>query len=174
MTPNYYLEYRFIPGLIEEVKNDRMPLQALVDIEWIKKALSSNNLDICWEGFSIDIYDSDYNKTSLENGKYIAYTFPTIAITPEAKYGVIDIESKCYYTFESSWEGWVIGSQDVNTHSYIEMVDKELTLKEFIKNIQHQQRSEEETPDGNRSYLWALIFMAIATLFSFIIYQCKS
>lgn len=174
MTPNYYLEYRFIPGLIEEVKNERMPFQALIDIEWMKETLASNNVDICWEGFSIDILDSNYNKTSLENGKYIAYTFPTITITPEAKYGVIDIESKSYYTFESSWEGWVIGSQDMNTHSFIEEVKEELTLKEFIKTLQRPKISEEETPDGKWSYLRTLIFLAIATLLIFIIYKCNS
>ena len=101
MTYNYYLEYQFIPGLLDQVKQGRNPLLSLIDIKWMKETLDKYNVDIDWDGFSVDVYDESYNKTSLENGKYIAYTFPAITRVPEAKYGVIDIETKTYYTFES-------------------------------------------------------------------------
>lgn len=158
MTPNYYLEYRFIPSLIEEVKNERMPLQALIDIEWIKETLTNNNVEINWEGFSIDLYDSKFNKTSLENGKFIAYSFPAITISPEAKYGVIDIDSRKYYTFESCFEDgcWVIGSQDIKTHSHIRMIKKELSLEEFIKSISQ--------PDAPPSGKWEQYIVCILVL----------
>ena len=101
MTNNYFLEYKFIPNLLEQVKQERHPLQSLIDIKWMKEILIHNNIEIDWDDFSIDVYDEYYNKTTLEKGKYIAYTFPPINCVPEAKYGVIDTETKKYYTFES-------------------------------------------------------------------------
>ena len=103
MTYNYYLEYRFIPDLLEQVKQGRNPLQSLIDIRWMKEVLTNNHVEIDWDGFSVDVYDEFYTRTSFEKGKYIAYTFPKIISVPEAKYGVIDIEAKKYYTFESDY-----------------------------------------------------------------------
>ena len=103
MTYNYYLEFRFIPGLLEEVKQGRAPLQALMDVGWMKEALSKNNVDIDWDSFRVDVDDESYEKKALEKGKYIAYTFPPVTIPPDAKYGVIDIEKKEYYTFETDF-----------------------------------------------------------------------
>ena len=110
MTYNYYLEYRFIPDLLEQVKQGKNPLQSLIDIRWMKEILTNNNVEIDWDGFSVDVYDEFYTRTSLEKGKYIAYTFPIIISVPDAKYGVIDIEAMKYYTFESdSGDGyWAI------------------------------------------------------------------
>lgn len=137
MTQNYYLEYRFIPSLLHEVKQGRNPLQSLIDSRWIKETLTNNNVDIDWDGFSIDVFDEEYNKTILEKGKYIAYTFPAIISIPEAKYGVIDIETKKYYTFESDCNDgyWAIGSQDINGHSLIEMIQGDMSLEESIKSL---------------------------------------
>lgn len=35
MTNNYFLEYRLIPGLFDQVKTGKNPLQSLVDSRWI-------------------------------------------------------------------------------------------------------------------------------------------
>jgi len=145
MTNNYFLEYRLIPGLFDQVKTGKNPLQSLVDSRWIIACLSSNNIEIDTERFSIDIYDESYNKSTLEKGKYIAYTFPEITSVPEAKYGVIDIEAKKYYTFESDFSKgcWVIGNQEVGSHALVEMVQKDMSLEEFMRYL-----NQPKTPLG--------------------------
>ena len=164
MTQNYYLEYRFIPGLLHEVKLGRNPLESLIDTRWIKETLASNNVDLDWTGFSIDVYDEVYNKTSLDKGKYIAYTFPPILSVPEAKYGVIDIETKKYYTLESDYSDgyWAIGSQDINGHALIEMIQEDMSLEEFMKSLK-RSKSPSKKHSGCLSVI--VIILAVISLF---------
>ena len=167
MTYNYYLEFRFIPGLLEEVKQGRAPLQALVDVGWMKETLSKNNVDFDWDSFRVDVYDESYEKTTFEKGKYIAYTFPPVTIPPDAKYGVIDIVKKEYYTFESDFAdgSWAIGNQDINRHSLLEMLQVDMSLDEFLKYL-----NRTKTPSGNsKSCLSVMLLMiAVATIIGFI------
>ena len=65
MTHNYYFEFRFIPGLLDQVKQGKNPLLSLIDVRWMKEVLDKNNIDIDWDGFSIDVYDELYNKSSI-------------------------------------------------------------------------------------------------------------
>ena len=165
MTQNYYLEYRFIPGLLHEVKLGRNPLESLIDTRWIKETLTNNNVDIDWTGFSINVYDEEYNKTSLDNGKYIAYTFPPIVSVPEAKYGVIDIKTKKYYTLESDYSAgyWAIGSQDVNGHALIEMIQEDMSLEEFMKSLKRSK-----SPSKKRSGCLSVIVIILAVISLFL------
>lgn len=165
MTQNYYLEYRFIPGLLHEVKSGRNPLKSLIDTRWIKDTLTNNNVDIDWTGFSIDVYDEEYNKTSLDNGKYIAYTFPPIVSVPEVKYGVIDIKTKKYYTLESDYSDgyWAIGSQDVNGHALIEMIQEDMSLEEFMKSLKRSK-----SPSKKRSGCLSVIVIILAVISLFL------
>lgn len=165
MTQNYYLEYRFIPGLLHEVKLGRNPLESLIDTRWIKETLTNNNVDIDWTGFSINVYDEEYNKTSLDNGKYIAYTFPPIVSVPEAKYGVIDIKTKKYYTLESDYSDgyWAIGSQDVNGHALIEMIQENMSLEEFMKSLKRSK-----SPSKKRSGCLSVIVIILAVISLFL------
>ena len=48
MTYNYFLEYRFIPDLIEQVKQERNPLESLIDLGWMKETLINNRVEIDW------------------------------------------------------------------------------------------------------------------------------
>ena len=163
MTYNYYLEYRFIPDLLEQVKQGRNPLLSLIDIRWMKEVLTNNNVDIDWDGFSVDVYDELYSRTSLDKGKYIAYTFPKIISVPEAKYGVIDIGAMKYYTFESdSIDGyWAIGSQDIDKHSLIKMVQVEMSLEDFMKSL-----NRSPVPIKKRSGCLSVVVFIIAILLS--------
>jgi len=163
MTNNYFLEYKFIPNLLEQVKQERHPLQSLIDIKWMKEILIHNNIEIDWDDFSIDVYDEYYNKTTLEKGKYIAYTFPPINCVPEAKYGVIDTETMKYYTFESdSCEGfWAIGSQDINCHGLIEMVDKDMTLENFIKSLKRPPKTPPQIGHSRKGCLSVIVIIAV-------------
>ncbi len=164
MTHNYYFEFRFIPGLLDQVKQGKNPLLSLIDVRWMKEVLDKNNIDIDWDGFSVDVYDELYNKSSLEKGKYIAYTFPHIFSVPEAKYGVIDIETNKYYTFESDFaEGyWAIGSQDVNCHSLIEMVQTDMSLEEFMKSLKRSKTSSDNSGKRRGGCLSAIVLFIVA------------
>ena len=159
------MEYRFIPGLLHEVKLGRNPLESLIDTRWIKETLTNNNVDIDWTGFSINVYDEEYNKTSLDNGKYIAYTFPPIVSVPEAKYGVIDIKTKKYYTLESDYSDgyWAIGSQDVNGHALIEMIQEDMSLEEFMKSLKRSK-----SPSKKRSGCLSVIVIILAVISLFL------
>ena len=161
MTYNYYLEYRFIPGLLDQVKQGRNPLQSLIDIRWMKDILANNNVEIDWDGFSVDVYDEFYARTSLEKGKYIAYTFPEVISEPEAKYGVIDIEAKKYYLLESDFSDgyWAIGSQEIDRHYLIEMAKVEMSLVEFMKSLKRSPGSIKK-----RSGCLSVIILIIAVL----------
>lgn len=165
MTHNYFLEYRFIPDLIEQVKQERNPLESLIDLGWMKETLINNRVEIDWDSFSVDVYDASFNKTTLEGGKYIAYTFPPIVSVPEAKYGVIDIETKKYYTFESDYSDgyWAIGSQDVNSHALIEMIQKDMSLEEFMKSLKRPPRGVR-----SRKGCLSVMFLIIAVVFGVI------
>ena len=169
MTYNYFLEYRFIPDLIEQVKQERNPLESLIDLGWMKETLINNRVEIDWDSFSVDVYDASFNKTTLEGGKYIAYTFPPIVSVPEAKYGVIEIETKKYYTFESdSSEGfWAIGSQDINCHGLIEMVEKDMSLEEFMKSLKHSPKTPPQIGSCRKSCL-AVIVLIIAIVWGIV------
>ena len=139
-------------------------MESLIDTRWIKETLTNNNVDIDWNGFSIDVYDEEYNKTSLDNGKYIAYTFPPIVSVPEAKYGIIDIKTKKYYTLESDYSDgyWAIGSQDVNGHALIEMIQEDMSLEEFMKSLK-RSKSPSKKRSGSLSVI--VIILAVISLF---------
>lgn len=167
MTHNYYFEYRFIPGLLDQVKQGKNPLLSLIDVRWMNEILDKNNIDIDWDGFSVDVYDDLYNKTSLEKGKYIAYTFPQIVSVPEAKYGVIDIEAKKYYTFESDFSKgyWAIGSQDVTCHYLIEMVQTDMSLEEFMKSMKRSETSSDNSAKRRGGCLSVIVlFVAVVSI----------
>ena len=167
MTQNYYFEYRFIPGLLDQVKQGKNPLLSLIDVRWMKELLDKNNIDIDWDGFSVDVYDELYNKTSFEKGIYIAYTFPPIVSVPEAKYGVIDIETMKYYTFESDFSKgcWAIGSQDVNCHSLIEMVQTDMSLEEFMKSLNRSETSSNNYGKRHGGCLFVIVlFIAVVSI----------
>lgn len=136
MTSNYYLEYRFIPQLLDWFKKGEVPVQALVDTKWWEKLFHDNNMEVELAGFSVGIYDECANIVPLKQGRFIAYVFPLITMPPEAKYGVIDIENKKYYTLESDISGkWAVGSQNLEVHSLMHWAAKELSLEEFIQDI---------------------------------------
>ena len=165
MTYNYFLEYRFIPDLIEQVKQERNPLESLIDLGWMKETLINNRVEIDWDSFSVDVYDASFNKTTLEGGKYIAYTFPPIVSVPEAKYGVIDVKTKKYYTLESDYSDgyWAIGSQDVNGHALIEMIQEDMSLEEFMKSLKRSK-----SPSKKRSGCLSVIVIILAVISLFL------
>ena len=166
-TSNYFFEFRIIPALLEQVKLNNNPLQSLVDVEWIKAIMASNQVTIDWDTFSIDIYDEKGNKTTLENGKYIAYTFPKIIFPPDAKYGIIDINTRKYYTFESDFNNniWAIGNQEKEVHHLIEMVEGDMSMAEFLKLIMNGSK----LPNNTGENIFVIVVAVIVIIVTFVL-----
>lgn len=166
-TSNYFFEFRIIPALLEQVKLNKNPLQSLVDVEWIKAIMASNQVTIDWDTFSIDIYDEKGNKTTLENGKYIAYTFPKIIFPPDAKYGIIDINTRKYYTFESDFNNniWAIGNQEKEVHHLVEMVEGDMSMAEFLKLIMNGSK----LPNNTGENIFVIVVAVIVTIVTFVL-----
>ena len=163
MTSNYYLEYRFIPQLLDRYRKGEIPIQALVDMKWWEKLFHDNTMEVELEGLEIGIYDEDSNLVFMDKGRFIAYTFPPIVMPPEAKYGIIDIEKKEYYTLESDYSGgWAVGSQNMDAHLLLHWAEKELSLNEFIHDIS-APRSVREEKKGCLSMI--LLILILITLY---------
>jgi len=170
-TDNYLFEYLIIPNLIEKVKLNQNPIQSLVDVEWMKTVLASKDVKIDWDTFFVDIYDENNNKTTLEKGRYIAYTFPKIKLPPEAKYGVIDIPTQKYYTFESSdpsRDTWVIGNQEKDSHNLVEFIDKDMSIEEFLESIKGGSKLSGNNNSGCLSLVVIIIVVVICAIFALI------
>jgi len=168
MSINYYLEYRLIPSMIEEVKRGGMPLASLTDTERMKEMLADIGITSDLKEFSAVVYDETFGKAPLQEGKYIAYTFPEVCFPSEAKYGVIDIGKMAYYTFESDLEEgvWAIGSQVAETHYLIEIIRHDMTLQEFMEDIGHPKKrfNEATKPGSARNCCLLVTFLIIAAL----------
>lgn len=147
MTINYFLEYRYIPSLIERCKALEAPLKLLSDISQWKKEFELNNHEINLDELSVEVIDelgvaedSKESRGKIAGHYYVVYTFPTIEMPPEAKYGIIDFNATSrtfnYYTLESDMEDdvWYIGSQDMETHGNLGQC-KEMTKVEFVEYI---------------------------------------
>lgn len=142
MTGNYFFEYQLIPDLFEKVKKGINPIQSLIDIEWMK-GLVDESVEIHWSELQIDIYDSNIRDSYLDKCRFITYSFPQIVASPEAKWGVIDIQTGKYFTFESDSSGtWFIGGQDNETHINYGQSD-DMTKLEFVYRIKNMSAINE-------------------------------
>ena len=169
MTGNYYLEYRYIPSLIERFKKTGAPFGLFSDISQWKKEFEHNGLEINWDELSVEIIDElgIAENPSKGTGRiighyYVVYTFPTIEMPPEAKYGVIHYNpwdgTINYYTLESDMdEGWYICSQDVKEHRNLGQC-KEMTKVEFVEYIKQSNFSSKRKHE-------IILFLVILIIF---------
>lgn len=115
----YNPEYRLIPHILQAVAADHLLPDALVDEEWIRKEIQTrcDNRECKeeWNSFKINRVENygDY--------KMVVYQFPEPKIVPEAKYGVVLLntgtEEGNYYTLEMSHDGmWYYGGVAENRH----------------------------------------------------------
>ena len=132
----YTLQFRWIPSLIDAVMKGKVPCQALADVPWWKQCLTEQGM--AKADFSFEEIRAEVKKISEEKGR-ICLTFPYPKRVPLAKYAIIDLSASgqiAYYTLEMSLnDTWVLGSQDVQRHSYIRQVPDCQTMTDFEREV---------------------------------------
>lgn len=134
----YHPEYRWLPDVVfKAVTDGRLAPEALTDEEWlrenIKNKISSSEISDEWNSFKINRIDN-YGEYKL-----IVYQFPEPKAVPEAKYGVVLMNTTTrdidYYTLEKTFnDKWVYGSMTSEQHRNYGEVDTD-DLEKFIEWI---------------------------------------
>ena len=133
MSDNYSLEYKVIPNLFAQYTQKKIPLNMLVKITFMQMILMGKK--ICWSKIKIDLYDEQIQPAAPDGCRFIAYTFPPVKEVPEAKWGVIDLMEKKYYTFEAgSDDTWFIGSMEGNIHKNYG-TSNDMSKTEFVEYV---------------------------------------
>lgn len=140
-----YMEYRFIPRIVESVRIGMLSQDELLNIKYWKKYISheiKTNFLFEWDEFNIEIVHP------IDKCKIIIYKFPEPQLIPEAKYGavIIDYLRDCikYYTLERSMgDDWIIGSQYREQHYSYGSIQNN-NLKDFIEWLGNHAQSKRE------------------------------
>ena len=143
----YSLQFRWIPSLINAVVNGHIPCQALADVPWWKQCLTEQGMT--GADFSFEEIRAEVKNISKEKGR-ICLTFPYPKYAPLAKYAALDISASgqiAYYTLEMSLnDTWVLGSQDVQRHSYIRQVPDCRTMADFEREVDREYNGRDAEP----------------------------
>lgn len=167
----YTLQFRWIPSLIDAVMKGNLPCQALADIPWWEKCLTEQGMTKA--DFSFEEIRAEVKNISEEKVR-ICLTFPYPKRVPLAKYAVIDLFASgqiAYYTLEMSInDTWVLGSQDIHSHSYIRQVPDCPTMADFERKVdQTYDGRDAEPPVKMRPFQVILIGLLIALVISILI-----
>ena len=148
----YNPEYRLIPHMLQGVNGGHLIPEALVDEEWIRRAIQTRcSNEACkeeWNSFKIN------RVNNFGNYKLIIYQFPEPKIAPEAKYGAVllntDTMDGNYYTLEMSVEDrWYYGGVSEDRHlNYGEAESAD--LDRFIEWILSNDKQIEAFTDYNK------------------------
>lgn len=140
----YGLEYKFIPFLVEQYQQEKVPIEALLDTNYMKEWLLSSG----YTDFEFDFKDFNCKlETVDDNHAIVLYTFPRPYRTPLAKYGVVLLQKfnkghVSYYTLERSDNiinktrniKWVLGSMSTKSHGNFGYVPEYQDIEDF-KNM---------------------------------------
>ena len=154
----YYLEYRFIPELLQMVECGQIQPGYLYNVNpwrpWIER--ENVGFDFDWESLSVEIIKLDDSKD------IIFYKFPIPEQTPEAVWGAIVLNVKsykgCYYTLEASYnENWVLGSTSIDntgnkTHFNYGYLENP-SVKTFLNWVVNQSNENQELSDHSEKML---------------------
>ena len=122
----YHVQQYYIPEMVEDVKDDFLPLSSLFPSEeWCDDVsfecdLDELNAEEVWENFEQIEFG--------EGNMIILYTFPQPEDTPEAIYGAVLLNKSTndmtYFTLEASFEDrWAVCSRDTSMHSCLDFWD---------------------------------------------------
>lgn len=141
-----FIEYRYIPIIIECISAGKMLIKELLEVEHWRRYITERikkDFDFEWDEFSITELPV-YNECRI-----IIYKFPKPNRMPQAKYGAVIIDYKLnginYYTLEYSIDNcWILGGQDIERHyNFGEAKSEE--LDDFIlwlkKDIQRKREA---------------------------------
>ncbi len=132
-SDRYYLEYYFIPMLVEGVQTAELEAEAMLHIELWPEFITQH-ID---QEFEYD-WDNLHCEGVELNEEYLlaVYIFPEPEEVPLAKYGAVLINrvtnEAVYYTFEKSINGhWVLGSKSLESHYNYGNVE-DMSLDKFV------------------------------------------
>lgn len=133
----YFIQYVFIPNLVESVNDGYLPpISLFKSPQW--------NMNIR-EEFDLELAEMDKitsEKIDIdERHMMILYTFPEPEYMIEAAYGTVILNTETnqakYYTLESGYDGcWVYGHKTLHGHSshgFVDSPDLEAFKKWAIK-----------------------------------------
>ena len=130
----YYPEYRGFSFLFENVSSGKTPIKALTDEYWIRSTIKeyySASQASDWDLFRINRVEN------FGEYKLIVYQFPEPKFVPEARYGVVMMNTTTlaidYYTMEMSFNGqWAYCSCTTERHNNYGSFDSG-ELDDFLK-----------------------------------------
>lgn len=132
-SDRYYLEYYFIPMLVEGVQTAELEAEAMLHIELWPEFITQH-ID---QEFEYD-WDNLHCEGVELNEEYLlaVYIFPEPEEVPLAKYGAVLINrvtnEATYYTFEKSINGrWVLGGKSLESHYNYGSVE-DMSLDKFV------------------------------------------
>ena len=130
----YYPEYRGFSFLFENVSSGKTPIKALTDEYWIRSTIKeyySASQASDWDSFRINRVEN------FGEYKLIVYQFPEPKFVPEARYGVVMLNTTTlaidYYTMEMYFNGqWAYCSCTTERHNNYGSFDSG-ELDDFLK-----------------------------------------
>lgn len=118
----YYSIYRLLPNLFSCVSKGKIRIEALTDETWIRLMINAKLKEIYIANQASDWDSFKINRVENFGGyKLIVYQFPDPKFVPEAKYGVVMLNTTTltidYYTMELSFDGqWAYCSCTTERH----------------------------------------------------------
>ncbi|MBQ2413796.1 MAG: hypothetical protein II315_02600 [Rikenellaceae bacterium] len=118
----YYSIYRLLPNLFSCVSKGKIRIEALTDEAWIRLMINAKLKEIYIANQASDWDSFKINRVENFGGyKLIVYQFPDPKFVPEAKYGVVMLNTTTltidYYTMELSFDGqWAYCSCTTERH----------------------------------------------------------
>lgn len=146
----YYPEYRGFSFLFENISSGKTTIEALTDEYWIRSTIKeyySANQASDWDSFRINRVEN------FGEYKLIVYQFPEPKFVPEARYGVVMLNTTTlaidYYTMEMSFNGqWAYCSCTTERHNNYGSFDSG-ELDDFIKWVLEDKKQLVGSTDWN-------------------------
>ena len=142
----YYPEYREFSFLFENVSSGKTPIEALTDEYWIRSTIKEY-YSSDWDSFRINRVEN------FGEYKLIVYQFPEPKFVPEARCGVVMLNTTTlaidYYTMEMSFNGqWAYCSCTSERHNNYGSFDSG-ELDDFIKWVLEDKKQLVGSTDWN-------------------------
>lgn len=142
----YYPEYRGFSFLFENVSSGKTTIEALTDEYWIRSTIKEY-YSSDWDSFRINRVEN------FGEYKLIVYQFPEPKFVPEARYGVLMLNTTTlaidYYTMEMSFnEQWAYCSCTTERHNNYGSFDSG-ELDDFIKWVLEDKKQLVGSTDWN-------------------------
>lgn len=141
-SDRYFLEYEFIPQLVEGISLGKLAPEILLDTDHWKELINSTVED----NFTYD-WDNLHCRGAKIDDTYVmaVYLFPAPTVIPEAAFGAVLINTTTneatYYTLEYSLDNnWVLGSKNLRGHYNFGRLENP-ELEKFVEWVVNRTKS---------------------------------